>query len=34
MLVKIIAKLPKSAEVELEDEDYDPNQPSRDSFEV
>jgi rubrerythrin len=34
MLVKIIAKLPKSAEVELEDEDYDPNRPARDSFEV
>jgi rubrerythrin len=34
MLVKIIAKLPPSAEVELEDEDYDPNRPSRDSFEV
>ena len=34
MLVKIIAKLPPSAEVELEDEDYDPNRPARDSFEV
>jgi len=34
MLVKIIAKLPASAEVELEDEDYDPNRPARDSFEV
>ena len=34
MLVKIIAKLPPSAEIELEDEDYDPNRPSRDSFEV
>jgi rubrerythrin len=34
MLVKIIANLPPSAEVELEDEDYDPNRPSRDSFEV
>jgi len=34
MLVKIIAKLPKSAEVELEDEDYDENRPARDSFEV
>lgn len=34
MLVKIIAKLPPSAEFELEDEDYDPNQPVRDSFEV
>jgi rubrerythrin len=34
MLVKIIAKLPKSAEIELEDEDYDPNRPARDSFEA
>jgi rubrerythrin len=34
MLVKIIAKLPPSAEIELEDEDYDPNRPARDSFEV
>ena len=34
MLVKIIAKLPPSAEVELEDEDYDPNRPVRDSFEA
>jgi rubrerythrin len=34
MLVKIIAKLPPSATVELEDEDYDPNRPARDSFEV
>jgi rubrerythrin len=34
MLVKIIAKLPPSAEVELEDEDYDPNRPARDSYEV
>ena len=34
MLVKIIANLPKSAEVELEDEDYDPNRPVRDSFEA
>jgi rubrerythrin len=36
MLVKIIAKLPPSAEVELEDEDedYDPNRPAPDSFEV
>jgi rubrerythrin len=34
MLVKIIANLPRSAEVELEDEDYDPNRPNRDSFEV
>jgi rubrerythrin len=34
MLVKIIANLPKSAEVELEDEDYDENRPARDSFEV
>ncbi len=33
MLVKIIAKLPPSAETELEDEDYDPNRPARDSFE-
>jgi len=34
MLVKIIAKLPASAEIEPEDEDYDPNRPARDSFEV
>ena len=34
MLVKIIANLPPSAEVELEDEDYDPDRPARDSFEV
>ena len=34
MLVKIIAKLPPSAEIELEDEDYDPNRPVRDSFEA
>ena len=34
MLVKIIAKLPPSAEIEPEDEDYDPNKPARDSFEV
>ena len=34
MLVKIIAKLPPSAETELEDEDYDPNRPAKDSFEV
>jgi erythrin-vacuolar iron transport family protein len=34
MLVNIIAKLPPSAEVELEDEDYDPNRPVRDSFEA
>jgi rubrerythrin len=34
MLVKIIAQLPPSAEVELEDEDYDPERPARDSFEV
>lgn len=34
MLVKIIAQLPPSAEVELEDEDYDPNRPARDSFEA
>jgi rubrerythrin len=34
MLVKIIANLPPSAEVELEDEDYDPNRPARDSFEA
>jgi rubrerythrin len=34
MLVKIIANLPKSAEVELEDEDYDENRPARDSFEA
>lgn len=34
MLVKIIANLPPSAEVELEDEDYDPNRPDRAGFEV
>jgi erythrin-vacuolar iron transport family protein len=34
MLVNIIAKLPPSAEIELEDEDYDPNRPARDSFEA
>jgi rubrerythrin len=34
MLVKIIAGLPPSAEVELEDEDYDPDRPVRDSFEA
>jgi rubrerythrin len=34
MLVKIIANLPPSAEIELEDEDYDPDRPARDSFEV
>ena len=34
MLVDIIAKLPPSAEVELEDVDYDPNRPVRDSFEA
>jgi rubrerythrin len=34
MLVRIIANLPLSAEVGLEDEDYDPNRPARDSFEV
>jgi rubrerythrin len=34
MLVKIIANLPKSAEVEIEDEDYDPDRPARDSYEV
>jgi len=34
MLVRIIANLPPSAEVELEDEDYDPDRPARDSFEV
>jgi len=34
MLVDIIAKLPPSAEFELEDEDYDPNRPVRDSFEA
>ena len=33
MVVKIIANLPESAEVELEDEDYDPDRPNRDSFE-
>ena len=34
MLVNIIAKLPPSAEIELEDEDYDPDQPARNSEEV
>ena len=34
MLVKIIANLPPSAEIEIEDEDYDPDRPARDSFEV
>jgi len=34
MLVKIISNLPRSAETELEDEDYDPDRPARDSFEV
>jgi rubrerythrin len=34
MLVKIIAKLPPAAEIEPEDEDYDPNRPARDSYEV
>lgn len=34
MLVNIIAKLPPSAAVELEDEDYDPDQPARNSHEV
>lgn len=34
MLVDIIAKLPPSAEVELEDEDYDPDNPVRNSAEV
>jgi rubrerythrin len=34
MLVKIIANLPPSAEVEMEDEDYDPDRPARDSYEV
>lgn len=34
MLVDIIAKLPPSAEVELEDEDYDPDQPARNGAEV
>lgn len=34
MLVKIIANLPPSAEIELEDEDYDPSRPARDSFEA
>jgi len=34
MLVKIIANLPPSAEIELEDEDYDPDRPARDSFEA
>lgn len=34
MIVKIIARLPKSAEIELEDEDYDENRPARDSFEA
>ncbi len=34
MLVRIIANLPASAEIEPEDEDYDPNRPARDSFEA
>lgn len=34
MIVKIIARLPKSAEIELEDEDFDENRPARDSFEA
>jgi rubrerythrin len=34
MLVNIIAKLPPSAALELEDEDYDPDQPARNSGEV
>ena len=34
MIVKIIARLPKSAEIELEDEDSDENRPARDSFEA
>ena len=34
MLVNIIARLPPSAEIGLEDEDYDPDRPARDSFEV
>jgi erythrin-vacuolar iron transport family protein len=34
MIVNIIAKLPPSAEIELEDEDYDPDQPARNSDEV
>ena len=34
MLVKIIAKLPPSAAIELEDEDYDPDQPTRNYAEV
>ena len=34
MLVKIIANLPPSAELELEDEDDYPNRPARDSFEA
>jgi rubrerythrin len=34
MLVKIIANLPPSAEVEMEDEDFDPERPARDSYEV
>jgi erythrin-vacuolar iron transport family protein len=34
MLVRIIANLPRAAEIELEDEDYDPNRPNRDSFEA
>jgi rubrerythrin len=34
MLVNIIAKLPPSAEIELEDEDYDPDNPVRNSAEV
>lgn len=34
MLVNIIAKLPASAAVELEDEDDYPNRPARDSMEM
>ena len=34
MLEAIMAKLPPSAAEELEDEDFDPNQPARNSLEV
>jgi rubrerythrin len=34
MLVNIIAKLPPEAALEIEDEDYDPDQPARNSSEM
>lgn len=34
MLVEIIAKLPPEASIEIEDEDYDPDQPARNSSEM